>query len=128
MKLNKHFSSFVDHLMLKTPRALHQFMHASNLQRTPTYFLLAAIFLLNDFIASILSTTVCVLPINCIYRGFIVRFQADELLLFFKNHILRPMVNLCKLLSPGNQAELNLKSTLSSKVNRFVGKGFILDK
>ena len=68
-------------------------------------------------------------PINCIYQGFIVRFQADELLLlFFKNHILRPMVNLCKLLSPGNQAELNLKSTLSSKVNRFVGKGFILDK
>ena len=54
-----------------------------------------------------------------------VRFQADELLLFFKNHILRPMVN---LLSPGNQDELNLKSTLSSKVNRFVGMGFILDK
>ena len=58
----------------------------------------------------------------------IVRFKADELLLFFKNHVLRPMVNLCKLLSPGNQAELNLKTTLSSKVNRFVGKGFILDK
>ena len=50
-------------------------------------FLLTAIFLLNDFIAAILSMTVCVFPKNCIYRGFTVRFQADELLLFFKNHI-----------------------------------------
>ena len=117
MKLNKHFSSFVDHLMLKnsagTPSVFGREAICHVHQRENcifVYFLLAAIFLFNDFIASILSTTVCVLPINCIYRGFIVSFQADELLLFFKNHILRPVVNLCNmLLSPGNQAELNYK-------------------
>ena len=111
MKLNKHFSSFLDHLMLNTPRALpsvyaRQAICNVHLRENCifVYFLLATIFLLNDFIASILSTTVCMFPINCIYRGFIVRFQADELLLlFFKNHILRAMVNLCKLLSTGNR-------------------------
>ena len=80
------------------------------------YFLLAAIFLLNDFIASSLSTTVCVFPMNCIYRGFIVKFQADELLLFFKNR--RRWLNYANY-SLRETDKLNLKTTLSSKVNRF---------
>ena len=110
MKLNKHFSSFVDHLMANSAGSLSVYARQAicNVHLRENcifvYFLLAAIVLLNDFIASILSTTICVFPINCFYRGFIVRFQADELLLFFKNHILRPVVNLCKLLSPGNRA------------------------
>ena len=57
----------------------------------------------------------------CIHRGFTVRFQADELLLVFKN------LTFCgKWLIYANYSlreieQLNLKTMLSSKVNCFEG-------
>ena len=48
--------------------------------------------------------TICVFCKKCIHRGFTVRFQADELLLFLKKpNILWLVVNLCKLHSRGNR-------------------------
>lgn len=61
----------------------------SNMQRTPrenrilVYILLAAIFLLNHFIAAILSTTVCVFPINCIAQA-LATFVLNSFSFLFK--------------------------------------------
>ena len=80
MKQNKHISCFVDHLTLKTPRAIHQFMHV---KQFATYtkekivflctFCWSLSFFLNDFIAVILSMTICVFRKNV----FIEVLQSD---------------------------------------------------
>ena len=64
-------------------------------------FLFTAIFFRNDIIAPVLSQIFCLFPINCIYRGFTVRFLADELCGIFQMCLLD---NLCRLLFSCNKA------------------------
>ena len=78
------------------------------------------IFVSNNTVVAISRKTVRMSPIDYIYLGLIVRYQADLQLLFFKNHIFWQAVNLCKLLFSGNWGRKFI-TKLSNKVNHSEG-------
>ena len=129
MTIYRHISSFADLLMLKTPRAIHQFLYGKPFAWY-TYekfaFLCAFCSPLSFFEMISLHqfytrSFVCFLFITFL-RFYCLRSSADILFSFFRNHVSRPIFNLCKIPPPYNSVlNLNLRClTKFTTSNEFI--------